>query len=235
MKAVILAVTAFTGAGVAVAFSLAPAPPYRPKKIEQVPSGKNVTLEVEGAGAKKRRVAIAAEVWLREGVLEHLLTRKETKEHEAILSVDADARDIHKALLAAGAERGHPVRFLPNYSPARGQVIRVSLEWLENGKPRQAGAREWVRHAQTKAPMAHDWVFGGSQFVPDPQQPNNPRYLANEGDLIGVANFEGAMLDLPVSSSNEQADLTFEANTPAIPPVGTKVKVILEPVPHGGG
>ena len=77
--------------------------------------------------------------------------------------------------------------------------------------------------------MAHDWVFAGShQLVPAPQQQGRV-YLANEGDVICVANFEAALLDLPVRSSNSSADLLHEAFTENIPPVGTAVNLILEP------
>jgi hypothetical protein len=36
------------------------------------------------------------------------------------------------------------------------------------------------------------------------------------------------MLDLPVSSTKENADLIFEANTARIPPLKTPVTVVLE-------
>src|SRR5262245_50045743 len=83
-----------------------------PKRIE---SGKSVVLEIPAKPGEPRRVRIAAEVCFREGPLELLLCRKNTKEHEAILSADVDARDIHKALLAAGAKAGSPVKFQPKY------------------------------------------------------------------------------------------------------------------------
>jgi hypothetical protein len=49
---------------------------------------------------------------LREGVLEHLMCAKGTKEHEAIVATDAAPRKIHTALLLTGAE--------PRRSPRRG-------------------------------------------------------------------------------------------------------------------
>src|SRR5438034_5550667 len=76
-----------------------------PAQKEQAPApaakkvnlGKNVFLEVQG---DKRRVLVEAKVCLRTGQLEQFLTRKGTKEHEAILAADVDARDIHAALVA---------------------------------------------------------------------------------------------------------------------------------------
>ena len=57
-----------------------------------------------------------------------------------------------------------------------------------------------------------------------------PHYLANDGDVICVSNFESAMLDVPFNSSKENTLLQFEANTERIPAVDTPVLVILEPM-----
>ena len=54
--------------------------------------------------------------------------------------------------------------------------------------------------------------------------------MANGGDVICVSNFEDAMLDLPINSSKNNDELAFEAFTERIPPIGTPVTVILEPV-----
>jgi hypothetical protein len=54
--------------------------------------------------------------------------------------------------------------------------------------------------------------------------------LANDGDVICVSNFETALLDLPIKSPKENADLAFVANSERIPPRGTTVVVVLEPV-----
>jgi len=79
--------------------------------------------------------------------------------------------------------------------------------------------------------MPHSWVFAGSVFFPnqdDPKQP--PLYAANGGDVICVSNFPDAMLDLPVNSPQEDAERLYEAFTERIPPLGTAVTIILEPV-----
>lgn len=200
--------------------------PAVPKRI---PAGKHVVLEIPAEGARK--VRIAAEVCFREGPLELLLCRKFTKEHEAILSADIDARDVHKALLAAGAKAGSTVQFQPKYTPANGSKVLVSIEYDKNGKKSTIPARQWIRDAKTRKELATDWVFGGSRFFPDPDDDQKPpHYMANGGDVICISNFETAMLDLPISSSQANAELQFEAFTERIPPLGTKVTVILEPV-----
>jgi hypothetical protein len=177
-------------------------------------------------------VALRAEVVFREGPLELLMCRKFTKEHESVLNADVDGRDVHKTLIVCGAKPGSPVAYDPKFKPPTGPTIKVTLQYLKDGKPVTVPGREWVRNMQTKKVLDVDWVFAGSQFYADPDDPKRPpQYAANGGDLICVSNFESAMLDLPINSSKDNADLQFEANTPVIPPLGTKVLVILEPVP----
>jgi len=204
----------------------------KPKAVVEVKKtavGKNVFLEV--LPNKKRRVLVSAEVCLREGPLEQLMCRKQTKEHEAILTADVDAREIHAALIAAGAKEGSPVRFAPKYQPASGTTIKVSVQYKDKDKLVTAPAQSWIKNAKTNKLLDSDWVFAGSRLVTNPLDPDGPKlYLANDGDIICVSNFETAMLDLPINSPKDNADLVFVANTERIPPLGTKVVVFLEPV-----
>ena len=81
-------------------------------------------------------------------------------------------------------------------------------------------------------PMVADWVFSGSGFYTDPDT-GKKFYLAEDGDLICVANFSSATLDVAIQSSSEGTEnLLFEAWTERIPPVGTVVKMELIPVPQ---
>src|SRR5262249_56810374 len=116
------------------------------------------------------------------------------------------------------------------FRPPTGMTIRVSLQYQENGRTKTVPARSWVRSVKTRAELDCDWVFAGSQLVEDAFNPQGPkRYLANEGDVICVANFERAMLDLPIESSKSNDDHGYEAWTERIPAIGTKVTIILEP------
>src|SRR5262249_39668855 len=85
----------------------AKAPPVKKVELTQ-----NVFLEIQG---DTRRVILSGSVCLNKGPLELFLTRKDTKEHESIVTVDADAREVHKALLLAKANPGSPVKFVPRY------------------------------------------------------------------------------------------------------------------------
>src|SRR5262249_45456138 len=109
-----------------------PSEKEKPVESKKVELGKNVFLEV--LPDKKRRVLISGEICLREGQLELFLCRKHTKEHEAIVSADVDARKIHAALNAAGATEGSPVTFVPEYRPASGTTIKVSVQYKDKDK-----------------------------------------------------------------------------------------------------
>ncbi len=177
-----------------------------------------------------RRTVLRARVVLREGMLEHLLCRKGTKEHEAILATEAPARSIHAALLLTGADVGHPVEFAPKFRPPAGSPIQIEVVWDQNGRRRTDDARQWVWDEKTKSPLEIDWVFAGSVLYED-RITRKPMYAADDGDLITVANFASAILDLPINSSANDADRMFTANTARIPPVGTEVFLILAPRP----
>jgi len=198
--------------------------------------GPGVYLERRGKGKnQRRRVLVDARVCLREGsyALETFLCRSGTKEHESVLATDADARLIHAALVAAGGEPGHPVRFSENKPPetATGSRILVSVYYKDKGKEKTVRAQDWILNLKTKKPLAQDWVFAGSILWKDPDDPKaKPRYLANgDGAYICVTDVPTAMLALPIKSNNRPEDRQFQFNTPLIPDVGTKVTLILEP------
>jgi hypothetical protein len=73
------------------------------------------------------------------------------------------------------------------------------------------------------------WVFAGSGFYKD-EKTGEKFYQAEGGDLVCVANFATATLDLAVQSSAANSELLYEAYTERIPPVGTQVTIELRPV-----
>jgi hypothetical protein len=156
------------------------------------------------------------------------MCRKGTKEHEAIIATDAVPQQIHAVLLLTGAFVGNPVEFVPKFRPPAGSPIAIELRWQQDGKLRIADARDWVWDEKTKSPLAIDWVFAGSVLYED-RITKKPIYAAEDGDLITVANFASAILDLPIASSANDAERMFTAYTQNIPPVGTEIFVVLSP------
>jgi hypothetical protein len=203
-------------------------PAAKPPESRKVEVGRNVFLEVQG---DRRRVLVHSTVCLRMGPLELLMCRKQSKEHESILTADIDARDLHKALLATGAETGSPCEYQPKYKPATGTPIKIFVQYEHKGKLVTQPAGHWIRNMKTQKELKEHWVFAGSRFVKNVLDPKRPDiYLANEGDVVTVSNFEDSLLDLPIPSPKDDADRAFEAFTEHIPAVDTKVTIILEPV-----
>lgn len=180
------------------------------------------------------RVVMVGQVVQREVPLEMFACLFHTKEHEAIVAVPGPAYVVHAGLLAVGAVMGRPVQFDPEYIPATGQEIDVLIRYKDaEGKVQQAKAQDWIRNTRTGKAMELPFVFAGSGFWVD-EQTGQRRYLAEGGDFICVSNFPSATLDLPVESSQANSQLLFEAFTERIPPVGTTVTMILEPVAGTG-
>lgn len=261
----------------------------QPGKI--VPLNKQGTVLLDAAG---KRVLLKTTVVLREGTLEMLCCLKQTKEHEAILSLDAKAYVVHTALLAIGAEPGKPAEFFPDYVPATGQRIDIFLQWKdEKGNLQRVPAQKWIRNVTHRYfaekleklppevklsqdtdlrydPTEHElfwygpmdakqkqellamskdaayrraiesiakrgesremtahWIFPGSGFD---EFEGQRAYRAEIGDLICVANFASATLDVSTQSGQGADELLFEAYTERIPPRDTEVTVELIPV-----
>lgn len=183
----------------------------------------------------RREIVLDAKVCLREGTLELLICKAGSKEHESILHTDAAAAHLHAALLALGLAPGKPAEWSageqPRPIPPRGAALKLTLRWKDKkGKLRQADPSTWLAPADTavKAALPKTWVFVGSDTL------SNGRYWADvDGDVVSLANFESAVIDVPFESSNKNAILSFKANTTAIPSLKTPVEVIIVPLPGG--
>ncbi|MBR4834324.1 MAG: hypothetical protein IKU86_08355 [Thermoguttaceae bacterium] len=176
----------------------------------------------------RERVVLGGVVCLREGPLEFFACRRGSKEHESVVSLDVPPHLIHAALLAVGAKQGKPAKFDPEFAPPTGEEIEIELRWRDakTGTVRKIRAQETVREAETRRELSATWVFTGGLFGVDAQ--GKKYYLANvTGEVFGVSNFPGSVLDLPFESSSDNALLTFEANTEKIPPSGTELALIL--------
>ena len=285
-----------------------PEKPTKTSSIDAVPLNPQQTVLLD---AKRKRLLLKTEVVQQEALLEMVLCKKGTKEHETIVAIDSDAYVIHAGLLAIGAEPGTPVRYAPEYEPPEGQIIDIFANWADdNGRPHREPIQKWVRHVtrryyveplaklpndfpvpkesdpnKTKVAtgmtyvedselrhdakrgeliwfgqmneqerdrhlklsddakyqsairkifkdgrsqeMEADFVFAGSMFVQDDE--GRRRYLAESGNIICVANFSDATLDVTIRSTAQNEDLMFEPYTERIPPLGTEVTLELIP------
>ncbi|MFM8986919.1 MAG: YdjY domain-containing protein [Planctomycetia bacterium] len=205
----------------------APRPATRP---DRHPELKRLSRTEEGWIDKaKQEVVVGGRVVLDKGPIEVFACVEKTKEHEAIVATRSTARLVHAALLAIGLDPGNPASFADGYAPAKGPMVRVRMRWKDAaGKAHEAQAQDWIRDHGTGKPLAGDWVFAGSVFWQDPND-GAEYYQADGGDLICVSNFPTAMLDLPFESSQQNAELAYEAFEGRVPPRDTDVEIVLSP------
>jgi hypothetical protein len=208
---------------------LAAGPATRPSTR---PAPKSVAIGQVRLDVANRQVWLDAEVCLRQGVLEFLMVGWQTKTHESILHTRAKASDLHLALLMLALTPGKPARWSgededARFLPPAGAGLKITLTWKDaKGRPQQADAGTWLRGAGDKQfDPPKEWIFVGSEVLPD------GRYWAElEGEIISVTNFASAVIDVPFRSSNADAEREIYADTRAIPPLGTKVRVIVTPL-----
>ncbi len=191
----------------------------------------------------RKSVVLLGRVSLREGPLELFACRIGTKEHESVISVRVTPFLIHAALLAAGAEPGKPVQFDPEFVPPSGDEIEIKVRWKDDNqdaerKWHEVPAQDWIwdmansgtkNNVVAKKSMSSHWVFTGSMTYKD--ESGREHYVADgSGELFGLSNFVGAILDIPVKSSADNANLMFGCFTERIPELATPVTLILTPV-----
>jgi hypothetical protein len=152
---------------------------------------------------------------------------------------DADAKDIHAGLLVAGAKPGSPVRYVEKKGevvivPPTGSRINISVQYQDKGRALTLPAQQWILNAKTKKDLEDEWVFAGSVLLPSVNEKNpRPVYAAtSDGSYICVYNMPYALLDLGVNNPNKDPEIReLQPQTNRIPPLETKVTLILEPKP----
>jgi hypothetical protein len=179
---------------------------------------------------QKKQVVLKGKIAVRDGNLEMLACPEQTKEYESIIALSAHKMEnVHAALLAAGAQPGHPAKFDTTFHPPTGTQIEVTIRWTDkDGKQHEARGQEWVRNLKTHKPLEYSWVFAGSRFIEDPEM-HEKHYAANDGDFISVVNFADSAIDLSFESPKDWSEHVFEPFTEHIPPKGTEVEVVLTP------
>lgn len=156
-----------------------------------------------------------AQSWVRHATRRYFIQKLDPPPKDFSVPVDGDLKwdDKHRELLW--------------YGPMT-QEQRDGLLKLNPDATYQKAIKSFFEQTKIRQ-MDAQWVFAGSGFSTDPDT-GEKYYLAEAGDLICVANFSTATLDLAIESSATNDTLLYEAYTERIPPVGTKVTLELVPV-----
>ena len=196
---------------------LDPDPP-RPKKKDLWPQ----------VDRKLGQVSFDAVVAKPDYALEYLLCTTYSKEHESVLATDVTPSKLHASLMMLGLDSGIPGYYQGDkYVPARGGKLTIEFQWVDKeGKTHKANAADWLEPTDKKTDgvKSDKWVFVGSDLSPD------RRYIADvSGGIISVVNLPHAVIEVPFQSTAALKRRHFVISRTAVPPSGTKVKVIITP------
>jgi hypothetical protein len=162
-------------------------------------------------------VEATGEICSTNGILEFVAVEAKGRDYESLLTLNCRPSQLQFALLLIGCETGDTHR------------VALDVEWTAGSKTQRAPVEQWLVDRKTgKPPKDLDWAFTGSCFGQD-----------FEGRRIFLADEEQAFIALwPQSSmvinlvgehgnpyrSEHQG---FEINSAAVPPLGTKVKLLI--------
>ncbi len=195
-------------------------------------------------------VDLAARICLREGLLELIACTADTKEHEAILAVEARPSHIHTALLLLGAIPGSPAMLKviesddpeqgPRFIniPPRGHPVGVFLAFDHDG-PKELPISRFITAAggqdgqddeddEDAAFPDGPFLFVGSVLQDAGDGPR--RYLADaSGHVISIATFGDEILALPGIHGHANDGLMWNIKTAMLPDPDVKVTLRLRP------
>ncbi|MEM1097448.1 MAG: YdjY domain-containing protein [Planctomycetota bacterium] len=161
-----------------------------------------------------------------------------SREHEALVTIDAKPSDLHLALLLLGMDPGTPqtgVRGDEGWTIVPPTGPKVDLQFVlttEEGQgERLVPVESWVFDRAADAPLVDHpdggWIFTGSRFVRDSRDPQSPEvYLADvNGTAVSLVHFGDETIgrDTAVTESDDGQNLTPHAEV--MPPNGTRIRL----------
>ncbi|MEZ6050031.1 MAG: YdjY domain-containing protein [Planctomycetaceae bacterium] len=182
-------------------------PEYKP------PTGQHLDIFVNWIDDRGRPYRVPAQYWMRHATRRYFIEELETLPADVVLPKDGDLR--------YDADRKQLIWFGPMTNDDRYEYLPLTRD-----EAYRAAVQALFDKSQTQ-PMEADFVFAGSGFWED--ENGKKLYLAESGNVICVANFSDAIIDIDVKSDASNDALMFEPYTERIPPLETEVLVELVP------
>lgn len=234
-----------TAAALLLSVAMAPAnPPARPPANPPAAA----PPEAERLGPRQYRVgrmhvdleaataACAGEVNMRTGMVEYLAVAPGGKLHESVLKLHTTPAHLQVALILLGLEPRGGLTRQGDTAPPRGSPVRVSVSWQRGGRTVRVPGEELVWDIDQKRPMgagadpARIWVFSGA-----PARPAPPPGATFEEGLSLIATYRDPLAPVNNALPGGADDTLYKVNERLVPPVGTPVRVLLQPaLPPGG-
>ncbi|MDA0837603.1 MAG: YdjY domain-containing protein [Planctomycetota bacterium] len=184
---------------------------------------------------KKREVRLEASVCLKKGILEYLVCRPNSYEHESIFVTSTKAQYLHLALSLVGLRESTvspPLFFLLAKSrKLQHSRIGIDVEYKVDGKEvRCRLSKLLVNRADKETELPNEWIFSGSQVL---EKNGKTIYAADDsGAVVSIVPNGNAVVQFGEETSNpyQGEDKGMEANPNAVPAVGTLVKLVFKPL-----
>ncbi len=182
-------------------------------------------------------VEVEAFVCLDGGWLEQVACSPDTREHEALVVIEARPSNLHAALLMAGFEPGSPGQWTYDdgavaVTPPTGDIVEILVRYQKDGRSVQEPIGAWIVGAEDNRPFPERaWVFAGSLLAENPRWMGpGEHYVADlTGSIIGLVTFGDEVIGFErVMADQEAVQATqWQVRTGYVPPIGTPVTVIL--------
>lgn len=187
----------------------------------------------------RRTVEIDAWSCLDAGWLEQIACSPDTREHEALVVIEARPSEIHAALQLAGYRSGSPGAWSYEggtvaLTPPTGDAIDIDVRYEHEGETVIEPIGAWIEDGRGRATFpGGPWIFGGSILAPNPEWMGpGEHYVADlSGSIIGLVTFGDEVVGYREVIADQEAVQAPEWRVRAdhVPPVGTPVTLILRP------
>ena len=180
--------------------------------------------------AKARTIEIDGEICLQEGALELFACGVGGKEYESLVRLHGKPSKLHFYLLALGLKPAEK-RLKGQGDPKTpgGDRVHIYVEWRHDRTRRRVRAEDLIWDTRRNATMERTtFAFTGSYLVKS-EETGQVEYMADHDlSIITVFHDPVAVLDNPLTTGGD--DTVYVVNTKQVPPVGTPVQVIIQPV-----
>jgi hypothetical protein len=180
-------------------------------------------FEIGGVKILKKmdQVSFPASVNMAEGLLEYLIVGGAGKLHESLLKTDIEPYSLQIALLLLGLEgTTKPLSMQGDPGRPEGDPVTIHVQWKENNRMKDVPIESWVVDKNKKGPLDPvNWVFTGSMI-------SDGVFMAQvEKSIVAVFHDPAALIDNPLPDG--ASDEVWFVNQGQVPPVGTKVTVLI--------
>ena len=167
------------------------------------------------------------------GIIEFLVCSKGGKEYESLIVVDTDPKLIFDMVLSLGVERGGAATYDEDSDRMvgpKGTGFLIDVEWSVDNKETRVRAEELLYNVRTGKPMPYvAWIFSGSRQVYNVESDDEDELIPQAfitKSIVSLQNLDAsALFQVPLLEAVEN---TYKKNDRLLPPLGTKVKLVIE-------